>query len=280
MEMKMLRGGLVATKTVELASLLLIAFSAITAQGLPERPWENVLEDVLRRSESERPNAQNGTATPDRSEGAKQDVRVAEAPHRLVGEFVRYFSGAGATQFRSSLKRLDAYRPTFEKIFDREGLPRTLLLVGLVESGYIPTARSPKNAMGIWQLIPETAMRFGLEVNSKDERTDPVKSTEAAARYLKFLYARFGDWPLALAAYNAGERRIQDAIQRSQAHDFWRLVESGALPRETQGYVPAVLAAQYLVEGRYLQSGTTHELTPPTTRRVVFAPFGISTNSP
>ena len=269
-----------ATRTVQLASVLLIAFSATAASGLPERSWETVLEDVLRRSESERANVHNGTATPSRPESGKDDSPVAETPHRLVWEFVRHFSGVGATQFRSSLRRLDGYRPVFEEIFDREGLPRTLLLVGLVESGYMPTARSPKNAMGIWQLIPETAMRFGLEVHGKDERTDPVKSTQAAARYLKFLYARFGDWPLALAAYNAGERRIQDAIQRSQARDFWQLVESGSLPRETQGYVPAVLAAQYLVEGRYLQSDTTHESTPPTTRRVVYAPFGISTNSP
>jgi membrane-bound lytic murein transglycosylase D len=163
-----------------------------------------------------------------------------------------------------------------EQVFDQEGLPRELLWVGLVESGYDPMARSPKNAVGIWQLIPETAETFGLSMSGRDERTNPLKSTRAAARYLKFLYARFGDWPLTLAAYNAGERRVQSAIVKGQTTDFWRLAESGLLPRETQAYVPAVMAAQYLGEERLGELADAHDSIQRTTGKVVFATIGVS----
>ncbi|MBI3697627.1 MAG: lytic transglycosylase domain-containing protein [Acidobacteria bacterium] len=135
-----------------------------------------------------------------------------------------------------------------ERIFAEEGVPLDVLWVGLVESGYNPLARSPKNAAGIWQLIPETAARYGLSVNGRDDRSDPAQATRAAARHLRFLHQTFGDWLLALAAYNAGEQRVAAAIERAGARDFWQLARLGLLPRETQDYVPAVLAARLLGE--------------------------------
>ena len=132
---------------------------------------------------------------------------------------------------------------TVARILENQGLPPSLLGVAAVESGLNPAALSPKGALGMWQLMPETARRYGLEVSAlRDERSDPVKSTYAAASYMKDLYAQFGDWPLALAAYNAGEDRVQQALKRLGARDFWTLSAHSALPDETRRYVPAVLA--------------------------------------
>jgi hypothetical protein len=127
-------------------------------------------------------------------------------------------------------------------ILREEGLPETFLGVARVESGFNPLALSPKNARGLWQFIPETARRYGLRVDARqDERTDPEKSTRAAARYLKDLYAMFGDWKLALAGYNAGEERVQWARSAAGTSNFEKL--SRLLRAETRNYVPAVLAA-------------------------------------
>lgn len=133
--------------------------------------------------------------------------------------------------------------PAVAAILRAHGLPPELVGVAAVESGFDPAALSPKGARGLWQLMPETATRYGMVVNSgRDERLDPLKSTFAAARYLKDLYAQFQDWPLALAAYNAGENRIQRSLDRLGARDFRTLSRHAALPEETRRYVPAVLA--------------------------------------
>jgi membrane-bound lytic murein transglycosylase D len=149
----------------------------------------------------------------------------------------------------SGLARLAIYRPMMARVFREEGLPEWLLAVGLVESGYSTSALSPKGALGIWQFIPATARRFGLQVDGDlDERTHPERSTRAAARYLRTLYDLFGDWRLAIAAYNAGEARVARGIRRTGVRDFDVLVARGLLPRETTDYVPKVLAAARSLE--------------------------------
>ncbi|MBI2956796.1 MAG: lytic transglycosylase domain-containing protein [Acidobacteria bacterium] len=126
--------------------------------------------------------------------------------------------------------------------FSAEGVPAELVAVGWVESRFNAAAVSPKGARGIWQLMPATARQYGLVVTpQRDERTDLERSTRAAARYLADLYARFGDWPLALAAYNAGPERVEAALGRGRSRDFSAL--RPWLPVETRLYVPAVLAA-------------------------------------
>lgn len=117
--------------------------------------------------------------------------------------------------------------------------------VARVESGFNPTALSPKGARGMFQLMPGTARRFGLRVDGAvDERVDPGRSGVAVARYLTFLHGLFGDWSLALAAYNAGENRVLGAIERAGTRDFFEISRRGLLPDETRQYVPKVLRGQ------------------------------------
>jgi len=151
-----------------------------------------------------------------------------------------------------------------EPILREEGIPAELAAVVLVESGGLPTALSPKGARGLWQFMPDSGRRYGLVVSETvDERLDPSKSTHAAARYLRDLYNQFGSWSLVLAAYNSGEDTVQRAIVRASSRDFAAIAHSGALPAETQKYVPAVLNAMGV---RNFGSGTK-----PAVRPVVFA---------
>lgn len=157
---------------------------------------------------------------------------------------------------------------TIAAILREGGLPLNLLGVALVESGFDPAARSPKDALGIWQLMPDTARAFGI---TAAERVDPEKATRAAARYLKRLHTRFGDWPLALAAYNAGEQRVQEAMDRARSRDFARIAPH--LPGETRRYVPAVIAAQ----SRFPQPvDNGNDAATARRARVVYAPFSMA----
>ncbi len=145
---------------------------------------------------------------------------------------------------QNALRRVEQLRPVIEPILHEVGVPTELAAVVLVESGGQPTALSSKGARGIWQLMPDTARRYGLIVNStRDDRTDPEKSTHAAARYLRHLYAQFGNWSLALAAYDAGELLIESAMIGTGTTDFAGLSTTGRIPSETRSYVPAVWAA-------------------------------------
>ena len=133
--------------------------------------------------------------------------------------------------------------PRLEAILVEHGLPRELVAVPAIESKYQAYARGDHGELGLWQLRPATARRFGLEVNARhDERVHLDGSTRAAARYLAFLYARYGDWPLALAAYNAGEGRIDRALAGRPGATFWELADCGALPAISREYVPRIMA--------------------------------------
>jgi membrane-bound lytic murein transglycosylase D len=142
------------------------------------------------------------------------------------------------------LARSGRYLPMIQSVFEEEGLPKDLAQVAMVESSFIPRARSPKAAAGIWQFIPSTGRDYGLTANaSVDERNDPEKATRAAARYLTFLHDLFHDWYLAMAAYNAGEGKILRVMARTGFNDFWQIAASGLIKPQTQNYVPAVIAS-------------------------------------
>ncbi len=176
-------------------------------------------------------------------------------------------------KLRAGIHRVEELRPVLEPILREEGLPVALSAVVLVESGGVTTALSPKGARGVWQLMPQTARQYGLAVDARhDDRTDVVKSTRAAGRYLRDLYATFGDWPLALAAYNAGELTVVKAMERAGSRDFRSISVRGLLPLETQNYVPAVMTAM-----NRLQNEAGKLAGPPSkSALVVYALSGAS----
>ena len=136
------------------------------------------------------------------------------------------------------------YFPLIEDELLKEELPVELRALPIIESALSTTAVSPMGAVGLWQFMPSTGKSYGLEVNSLvDERRDPVRSTQAACRYLKDLYAIYNDWSLAIAAYNCGPGNVNKAIARPGGKNFWEIYDY--LPRETRGYVPAFIGASY-----------------------------------
>lgn len=155
------------------------------------------------------------------------------------------------------------YMPIFEEALERHGLPLELKYLPVIESALVPTAVSRAGAAGLWQFMPATAKDLGLEVSSVvDQRRDPYLSSDAAARYLKSLYNTFGDWSLAIAAYNCGAGNVNKALRRAGEgkHDFWEIYPF--LPKETRGYVPAFIAANYIMNYH-----KDHNISPALARR-------------
>ncbi len=147
--------------------------------------------------------------------------------------------------------------PDLKAIFKAEGVPGELIWLAEVESAFNPKAKSPVGAVGLYQFMPATAARFGLETAPVDQRTDPQQSATAAARYLRLLHRRFADWPLAVAAYNAGEGRVGQTLKKHNGRRFEDIAD--ALPIETRMYVPRVAAVILRREGADLR-----QLPPPT----------------
>ena len=158
--------------------------------------------------------------------------------------YIDFFCGKMRGFFGRALARSGKYIPMMATVLQEAGLPEDLVYLSLIESGFAPAATSKAKAVGPWQFIRATGIRYGLKIdNWVDERRDPVKSTRAAAAYLKDLHQQFGEWFLAAAAYNAGERKVETAIQRSQTSDFWSLSQRTVLKQETRNYVPKFIAA-------------------------------------
>lgn len=177
----------------------------------------------------------------------KVDVEAAASipipDHPTIRGALQYFTTDLKPSIQESLTRSGKYKNLINKALDDYKLPRGLAYLPVIESAYVPTVMSRAGAHGIWQFMPETARDYGLRVDWWiDERADPERSTRAAAAYLKDLYRQFNDWPLALAAYNAGPGRIRRAMQASGATTFWELLEDAAVPKETRGYVPTFFA--------------------------------------
>jgi len=162
---------------------------------------------------------------------------------------IRFFNVSIRNRFEQWLIRLSHYRPLVDSIFSEFQLPSDLIYLSLVESGFNPHAYSRARAAGPWQFMKGTAKVYGLRVDSYvDERRDPVKSTVAAARYLRDLYDLFGTWPLAMAAYNAGEGKVMRALHTAQAESFSDIAKTRLIRRETKEYVPRFMAATIIAK--------------------------------
>jgi membrane-bound lytic murein transglycosylase D len=186
---------------------------------------------------------------------AELDRVVEDAPlfdipvevNDLVLAWVDLYSGRLRESFEGGLARSGRYLEMFRRIFAEAGLPQDLVYMAHVESAYKTSAYSRAHARGIFQFMSSTARRYGLRVDDWiDERADPEKSARAAAAYMRDLYAEFGDWYLALAAYNAGEGKIRRALAHSPEQDFWSVARTRHVRRETKNHVPAILAATLL----------------------------------
>jgi membrane-bound lytic murein transglycosylase D len=189
----------------------------------------------------------NETATEAELEEATYDVPIVR--NESVEDYIEYFQTEIRDKFTLWLERSGRYIPLMRQVFKEHGLPEDLVFVALIESGFNPYAYSRSRAVGPWQFIKGTGRLYGLRIdNWIDERRDPIKSTYAAARYFNDLYDRFGSWPLAMAGYNAGERKIERALVRAKADDFWDLRSTRYIRRETKGYVPKFMAATIIAK--------------------------------
>jgi membrane-bound lytic murein transglycosylase D len=197
-----------------------------------------------------------------------------------VESHLDYFNTKSRDRFQLWLNRSGRYMPLMRQIFREYDLPEDLVFVSLIESGFNPYAYSRSHAVGAWQFMKGTGRKYGLRIDRYiDERRDVVKSTHAAAAYLKDLYAMFNSWPLALASYNGGEGRVGRAMKRTNAEDFWELRATRHLHPETRNYVPKFMAATIIAKNPEKYGFTTEYdkplvydevvITRPTDLRVI-----------
>ena len=188
---------------------------------------------------------------------------IIEMPYNdVVRKYIDQYTGRLSRSVSYMLGAQNFYIPIFEEALESEGCPLELKYLPVIESALDPLATSRVGAVGLWQFMIHTGKQYGLQVNSLvDERRDPIKSSRAAAAYLKNLYTQFGDWTLALAAYNCGPNNVNKAIQRAggSTKDYWQIYPY--LPRETRGYVPAFIAANYVMNNYCL-----HGIVPMQTK--------------
>jgi membrane-bound lytic murein transglycosylase D len=196
-----------------------------------------------------------------------KDLALPDLPVRWEPQVVRFLQywktdPRGRTIMASWLRKLGRYRTLFESALERQGVPRDIIFVSMIESGFEPGAVSRVGASGLWQFMPGVARAYGLEVGPwVDARRDPERSVEAAAHYLQDLYVRFGSWPLALAGYHAGYGGVLKSIVRYNTNDYWELCRHEAgLPWETTLYVPKILAAAIVAHN--LQAFGYDDVTP------------------
>lgn len=208
------------------------------------------------------------------------DARKYDFPIVLndqVQYYLDLFQGKQRKYYEHWLARSGAYLPYIEAELQKAGLPKDLAMLAMIESGYNPSAYSPANACGLWQFIAGTGQTYGLKINSwVDERREPTKATKAAISYLSKLHDQFGDWYLAVAAYNTGEKRIADAIDTYDTKDFWTLANTQSLYQETKRYVPKLIAAIIIARDPEHYGFTNINYHAPKDYEKISVPGGVS----
>ena len=214
-------------------------------------------QDQQQKSEPAPIDETNGmTPAADASTKAKAEAEIKNTHSDLplmmtdqVAGYIAYFSGRGRGVFERAYARSGRYHDMILSTLKEEGVPQDLIYLAQAESGFHPLAVSRVGARGIWQFMASRARGYGLSHNMwVDDRQDPEKSTRAAARHLKDLYNQFGDWYLAMAAYNSGPGTVQAAVKRTGYADFWELYRRNVLPKETRNYVPIILAVTIMTK--------------------------------
>ncbi len=250
--------------------LLSVVARPVFSQGLAGDPfatYHNAIEQQLATMSDQR--------VPRPPEQLADTAPTEPKSSATMGEFASRFWNGRADDLRNALARLARHRPSIEPILEQEGVPRSLIAVALIESGAQPFALSPKDARGLWQFIPATAKQYGLVVTtSKDERVNVELSTRAAARYLRDLYAKFRNWSLALAAYNAGPDTVDRALRRGRGNTFAEISAARLIPEETRNYVPAVISAMDLLGVQ--QIAVSPSPIQVRTANVLYAPAIVS----
>ena len=205
----------------------------------------------------------------------QEEIRSVRSDLPLVSNdyvdgVITYFQGRGSGFINTVLKRVGLYQPLFSEALRKEGLPQDLVYLAAAESAFNPFALSRAGAKGIWQLMLGRAVEYGLKKDRwVDEREDPVKSTAAAVRHLKDLYQQFGDWYLAMAAYNCGPVNVQRAIEKTGYADFWMLRQLHALPVDTENYVPIIIATALIAKDPQGYGFTIQPDPPLQTEQIV-----------
>ncbi len=200
--------------------------------------------------------ANEATAPVDANVKAKAEAEVKATHSDLplmmtdpVAGYINYFSTRGRGTLERALARSGRYQEMIQRVLKEEGVPQDLIYLAQAESGFHPLALSRAGARGMWQFMASRASGYGLERDWwVDERQDPEKSTRAAAHHLKDLYSEFGDWYLAMAAYNSGPGTVQNAVKRTGYADYWQLYKRNVLPKETRNYVPIILAVTIMAK--------------------------------
>ena len=174
-------------------------------------------------------------------------LEVPVTLNAAVRAYMDFFMGRGRPIYARWYARMGRWEKLMLPILEQHGIPPEMIYVCMIESGFNAEAVSHASAVGPWQFMRRTGSAYGLAVDDwVDERRDPVKSTEAAARHFKDLYDRLGSWPLVMAAYNAGAGWLNRGVKRANSNEFWRLVEADTLPAQAQNYVPKAMAAMII----------------------------------
>jgi membrane-bound lytic murein transglycosylase D len=208
------------------------------------------------------------SAVEDEVQHVSHDLPI-EINDRVLGFLEYYQNGRGRNAIMVGLERMGLYRSMIERVLGEEGVPLDLIYLCQAESAFLPRALSRSQAKGMWQFMSSRGKEYGLHQSWWiDERSDPEKSTRAAARHLKDLYEEFGDWYLAMAAYNAGPLRISRALERTGAKSFWEIAERKYLPKETINYIPNILALSIIGKNPEKYGFDVSPGTPLETERV------------